>query len=127
LERALWSNPTTKRHRLRLRLWSKTMSSAHVVDRGAGFDRYVIGDTIDRLTHTSPLGFVKLDLEGSELRALMGAVDVLTTWKPALALCLYHKEEDPVTIPAFLHGLHLGYSVPRIAGKYPIGVWRRAN
>ena len=76
--------------------------------------------------------FVKMDIEGSELDALRGATNLLRERHPVLAICVYHKEEDLITIPQFIreivgdgvynyflgfHGLDLAelvfYAVPK--------------
>jgi FkbM family methyltransferase len=49
----------------------------------------------------SDIDIVKMDIEGSELRALSGANRVLST-HPDLALAVYHRPEDLVQIPALI-------------------------
>ncbi len=53
--------------------------------------------------------FIKMDIEGAELASLHGAVETLRHYRPKLAICLYHNEQDFLTIPAFLYGLGLNY------------------
>ncbi|HUB29216.1 MAG TPA: FkbM family methyltransferase [Terracidiphilus sp.] len=53
--------------------------------------------------------FIKMDIEGSELDALKGAVKTLRQFKPKLAISLYHRPQDFVVIPQFLASLELGY------------------
>jgi FkbM family methyltransferase len=53
--------------------------------------------------------FIKMDIEGFELRALKGAHRTLRTFRPRLAISLYHSPSDFVTIPRLLHELGLGY------------------
>lgn len=45
---------------------------------------------------------IKMDIEGSEILALRGAIHTIRHFRPRLALCLYHKWDDVITIPAFL-------------------------
>ncbi|MDL2272259.1 FkbM family methyltransferase [Desulfovibrio sp. OttesenSCG-928-I05] len=55
--------------------------------------------------------FLKLDIEGSELTALHGAVKTLKKYKPKLAICLYHRpSEQLITIFDFIQSLDLGYT-----------------
>lgn len=68
--------------------------------------------TIDHLIQKGELDrvdFIKMDIEGSELRALRGAEESLRRFKPKLAISLYHKIEDFYEIPLYLDGLGLGY------------------
>ena len=51
---------------------------------------------------TSCYSHVKMDIEGSELAALKGMRRLLVDEGPKLALSVYHKPEDLVTIPDFL-------------------------
>jgi FkbM family methyltransferase len=59
--------------------------------------------------------FIKMDIEGAELAALEGAVDTMARHRPKLAISLYHRPEDFVTIPRFLstmlpdYDFHLGH------------------
>lgn len=53
--------------------------------------------------------FIKLDIEGAELRALKGAESAIRRHRPKLAVCLYHHLDDFVEIPAWLRSLDLGY------------------
>lgn len=50
---------------------------------------------------------VKLDIEGSELRALQGMENLIRRNHPKLAVCIYHKNEDIVEIFDFL--VQFGY------------------
>lgn len=49
--------------------------------------------------------FIKMDIEGSELTALRGAVETLQRFRPKLAISLYHRPEDFIVIPRFLRCL----------------------
>lgn len=51
------------------------------------------------------VSFLKMDIEGAELRALTGAKEVISTYRPKLAICVYHEREDFLAIPEWLHAL----------------------
>lgn len=55
------------------------------------------------------LDFIKLHVEGAELRALQGAVQTLRRFRPKLAVAAYHNLTDLLDIPEFLDSLELGY------------------
>lgn len=67
-------------------------------------------DKLDSLIHEGPVTFIKMDIEGAELGALKGAQRIIKQDKPKLAICVYHKPEDLVTIPQFIKGLRSDYS-----------------
>lgn len=53
--------------------------------------------------------FIKFDIEGAEIPALEGARETIERFRPRMALCLYHKWDDVLTIPAFLDSLSFDY------------------
>lgn len=46
---------------------------------------------------------VKMDIEGAELAALQGAEKLIKEKHPILAICVYHREEDLIAIPQYIH------------------------
>ena len=58
--------------------------------------------------------FIKMDIEGAEQRALAGAGRTIERFRPRMALCTYHEENDPVAIPEIVLRIHSDY---RIHGK----------
>ncbi|MBR5419937.1 MAG: FkbM family methyltransferase [Lachnospiraceae bacterium] len=48
---------------------------------------------------------LKIDIEGSEMEALKGAEEFIRRNHPCLTICVYHKQEDLITIPQFIHSL----------------------
>jgi FkbM family methyltransferase len=62
----------------------------------------------DVLIH-QPVNLIKLDIEGAEPEALLGARETITRDRPALAVCLYHYPHHLWSIPLWLESLQLDY------------------
>ncbi len=55
--------------------------------------------------------FIKMDIEGAELPALLGARRTIATRRPKLALSAYHRPEDLFALPAAITALRPDYSL----------------
>lgn len=53
--------------------------------------------------------FIKMDIEGAELRALKGAAQILKECRPKLAISIYHSLEDRIDIPLYLANILTDY------------------
>lgn len=78
----------------------------------------VFGDTIDNCLCDSKVTFIKMDIEGSEYKALIGAENVISKWKPRLAISLYHKPEDVLEIP---------YAILKVNPEYRFAIRQYAS
>ncbi|MFF2912217.1 FkbM family methyltransferase [Paenibacillus sp. NPDC057934] len=67
--------------------------------------------SLDNILKGAPVTFIKMDIEGSELEALIGAKETIKKYKPKLAICIYHKPLDIVQIPLFLKELVPDYKI----------------
>ena len=85
---------------------SGTMGSM-VLDEG----KEIEATTIDETVGDDEVTFIKMDIEGSELKALEGAKKTIRRWKPKLAICVYHKVEDLIQIPQYIQSLHPDYKL----------------
>jgi FkbM family methyltransferase len=61
------------------------------------------------LANTTPT-FIKMDIEGAELEALLGARQVISEHTPVMAVCLYHSQEHLWQIPLMIHSFSDQYS-----------------
>lgn len=53
--------------------------------------------------------FIKMDIEGAEALALAGARQTIALFRPRLAICLYHRWDDVLTVPAAIHATGVDY------------------
>ena len=60
---------------------------------------------LDQIIKQERVSFIKMDVEGAELKALHGARRTIIENKPLLAICVYHKPEDFVEIAEFIKSL----------------------
>lgn len=67
-------------------------------------------DSIDHILDGRKADFIKMDIEGSELNALMGARNTIETYKPILVVCVYHRRDDLITIPNYIWSICPEYS-----------------
>jgi len=79
-------------------------------DEGADIETVTIDDFVDRENLTR-VDFIKMDIEGSERKALLGAKKTLKKFKPKLAICLYHKYCDFYKIPLLIRKLNPDYKL----------------
>lgn len=64
--------------------------------------RKISGISIDEVVENAEVTFIKMDVEGSECKALLGAKNTIVKFKPRLAICVYHKPNDVIEIPKLL-------------------------
>lgn len=55
--------------------------------------------------------FIKMDIEGEERNALLGAEKLIKMYKPRLAVCVYHKIDDFLKIPELILGFNKDYRI----------------
>ena len=56
------------------------------------------------------ISFIKMDIEGSEYKAIIGAQDHIRNDYPKLAICVYHSPEDLWEIPLMIHRMFPKYN-----------------
>lgn len=64
--------------------------------------------SLDNLLGEKKIDFIKMDIEGAEVSALLGAIKILKNQAPMLDICAYHNEDDEGKIVTILK--ECGYS-----------------
>lgn len=81
---------------------------SHIVE-GGGTEQDHISEihvtTIDDVVGEEKIGFIKMDIEGTEFSALHGAKNAIVRDKPLLAISVYHIPGDILAIMDYLHQL----------------------
>src|SRR5262249_48498270 len=67
-------------------------------------------DEIARELKLTAVNFIKMDIEGSERKAVEGAREVLKKFRPRMALCTYHMQDDAVVVPATVKSIVPDYA-----------------
>ena len=67
--------------------------------------------TLDNLLVDETPTLIKLDIEGAERAALIGASKTIRRHQPILAICLYHRPEDIWKIPLQITAINPSYRI----------------
>lgn len=57
---------------------------------------------LDEIAECQNATFIKMDVEGSEQKALEGAKKIITKNRPILAICIYHSDSDMINVPDWI-------------------------
>jgi FkbM family methyltransferase len=76
----------------------------------ASLEEIVPEVTLDHIALSWNPTHIKMDIEGSEMNALVGGKEVLTRCRPNLAISVYHRPRDIVEIPQYLNQILDNYS-----------------
>lgn len=69
----------------------------------------VLADTIDEIIGNENVSFIKMDIEGSEYKALLGAVNTICRCKPTLMISAYHKQDDYIRLAHLIKSMNYKY------------------
>jgi FkbM family methyltransferase len=70
--------------------------------------------TVDKLVaelHLPRVDFIKMDIEGAEQRAVVGARQTIGRFHPRMSLCIYHVKGDEVQVPKLVRDADPSYQV----------------
>ena len=66
---------------------------------------------LDDALGSEPVTYIKMDIEGAEMRGLRGAEGIIRAQKPRLAVCAYHHIRDLWELPLAIHELVPEYRI----------------
>lgn len=64
---------------------------------------------LDGIEACNEATFLKMDIEGAEMNALLGAEHLIRNNHPKLAVCIYHSDEDFIRLLRWIDNLNMGY------------------
>lgn len=94
-KKALWS----KIDKLKFDSEKFLSGSAKVSETGSSI---VDAVSLDEYLNGERVNYIKMDIEGSEMEALIGSNKTIELYRPKLAISIYHKESDLWEIPYYL-------------------------
>ncbi len=98
-----------------------TLYTGEHVDAGATCNALAICDkvptdtikttTIDTVfkSMNAPVGLIKLDIEGLEMKALEGAKQTIQKYKPVIVAAIYHRPQDFFELKSYIKNIHPEY------------------
>jgi len=82
--------------------YSSSSSSTTLNDNGAQSVKTMSIDDLVANESLSKVDYIKMDIEGSEYSALIGAKETIKKFKPKLAISIYHKYDDLLELPLLI-------------------------
>lgn len=101
IPKAVWRNECT------LCFSASSNGSSHIDENADCIIEAVDIDSV--IDNSDKVTFIKMDVEGAELNALYGCRNTIIKNMPKLAICIYHKPEDIISIPEYIRSLVPGY------------------
>lgn len=99
--------------------FSSNSSSSRILDSaqlnqtagcGASNIERIHAVSIDQVLYGSRPNYIKMDIEGAENSALLGAEKIIRDYHPRLAICLYQKAEHLWELPFLIHSFYPHYA-----------------
>lgn len=101
INKGVWED--TRKLQLRI---TERGDSCYICDEGT---ETISVTSIDEVLGGERATYIKMDVEGSEMKALYGAKKTIKKYHPRLAICIYHKPEDIVEIQRYIISLNPEY------------------
>jgi FkbM family methyltransferase len=72
--------------------------------------------TVDKMVeelHLVRVDFIKMDIEGAEQKAVIGAKNTIAKFRPRMALCIYHVKGDETMVPKLVLQSNSNYRITK--------------
>lgn len=86
--------------------WNTTGRISFTMDNTSGSSKIAESGTsvietiaIDEMLNGEKATYIKMDIEGAEYEALLGCKKTIEKYRPKLAICIYHNEDDLWKLP----------------------------
>lgn len=79
------------------------------VQKSNNIDTKINVESIDNLIYPQKVNIIKMDVEGSEIEALLGASKTIRKYSPQLIISAYHKCDDLYQIPLIIKQINSNY------------------
>ncbi len=86
-------------------------SGAHLTNLSSPKLEKVLAVKLDSLLSKYRIDLVKMDIEGAESESLEGLIEIIKTYKPYLAISIYHKPSDLWEIPLLITEISNNYEL----------------
>ena len=63
----------------------------------------VKAESLDNILGGDRVDYIKFDVEGAEKEAILGSLETIEKYRPALMISLYHRSEDVFDLPLMIH------------------------
>jgi len=95
-----------KKDKLKFNINSNARTMSAISQNGKN---YIEVDTIDNLVDNFKATYIKMEVQGSAIKALNGAENTIKNSKPKIAVSVDYNPDDLITIPAFINRTAPGY------------------
>ena len=90
-------------------LFTKNTGRGGAVGKGKTYSVPI--DSVDNILEGNPVSIIKMDLEGYEQKAILGATKTIKKYKPKMLISAYHRNDDLWVIPKLVLDINTDYKI----------------
>lgn len=84
-------------------------SSSNIIDANTDDAVTIASVSLDDTLYAASPNYIKMDIEGAEREAILGAKKIIARQSPVLAICVYHKPADLWELPLLIQQINPNY------------------